>query len=84
MSAGRHGTKTWVNRVPLTVIERARRCDWDAMKQILCFYKAYMHQLCKLDLYEANGEAYTCFDEEMYHELESKLMMAILTKFQVE
>lgn len=84
MKASRVKVSPSGSRIPLTIIERAKQCDLEAMEQILCFYKAYMRQLCKIDLYDASGNPYTCFDEEMFHELESKLMMAILTKFKVQ
>lgn len=73
-----------IRRTPLDMIERAKRCNFEDMEEILHSYRGYILELCKFNLYDAGGNTYTCVDEEMYHELESKLMMAILTKFQVK
>lgn len=84
MKAKNKRTQAVIRRIPIDVIAQAKQCDLAAMDDILRFYKGYMLELCKFDLYDASGNAYTCYDEDMYHELEIKLMTAILTKFQVE
>ncbi|MBS4879671.1 MAG: helix-turn-helix domain-containing protein [Firmicutes bacterium] len=53
------------------------------MEKILRYYKGYMLELCKFELYDAEGTAYTCYDEELYQELQIKLMRAIQTRFEL-
>ena len=43
-----------------------------------------MLELCKFELYDASGMAYDCYDEDLYHELQIKLMLSVLEKFELE
>lgn len=43
-----------------------------------------MLELCQFELYDASGAVYTCYDEDLYHELQLKLMLAVLEKFNLE
>lgn len=42
-----------------------------------------MLKLSRFELYDASGTVYTCFDEELYQELQFKLVKAILDRFEL-
>lgn len=73
-----------VRRVDIDTILRAKSGDQTALEKVLEHYKGYMLKLCKFELYDASGAAYTCYDEDLYHELQIKLMLSILEKFELE
>lgn len=83
MKAKNKETHAVIRRIPLEVIERAKESSFEDMETILHFYRGYMLKFCRFTLYDASGNAYTCFDDEMFHELQSKLMDVILKKFEV-
>ena len=73
-----------VHRVDIDTILRAKSGDQTALEKILDHYKGYMLELCQFELYDASGRVYTCYDEDLYHELQLKLMIAVLEKFNLE
>lgn len=73
-----------IRRIDIDTILRAKAGDQPAIERILEHYKGYMLELCKFELYDASGTAYTCYDEDLYHELQLKLMLSILEKFELE
>lgn len=73
-----------IRRIDMDTILNAKAGNQLAMEQILEHYKGYMLELCKFELYDASGTAYTCYDEDLYHELQIKLMLSILEKFELE
>lgn len=73
-----------IRRIDIDTILRAKAGDQPAMERILEHYKGYMLELCKFELYDASGTAYTCYDEDLYHELQIKLILSILEKFEME
>ena len=42
-----------------------------------------MLKLSQFELYDASGTVYTCFDEELYQELQFKLVKTILDRFEL-
>ena len=50
---------------------------------ILNYYKEYMLELCKFELYDASGEIYGCYDEDLYQELQFKLIKEIQNRFEL-
>ena len=42
-----------------------------------------MLKLCKIEQYDAMGNSYTCYDKELYQELQTKLILSIQNKFEV-
>lgn len=68
-------------KIPFAAITQAKKGDWDAMRRIMAFYRPYIRTFSMIDLYDASGRKYRCLDEERQHELESKLLWAILKDF---
>ncbi|WP_051643101.1 helix-turn-helix domain-containing protein [Agathobaculum desmolans] len=73
-----------VRRVDIDTILRAKSGDQTALEKVLEHYKGYMLELCQFELYDASGRVYTCYDEELYHELQLKLMIVVLENFNLE
>ena len=73
-----------VRRVDIDTILRAKSGDQTALEKVLEHYKGYMLELCQFELYDASGRVYTCYDEELYHELQCKLTIAVPEKFNLE
>ena len=71
-----------IRRTDIDTILRAKAGDQTAVERILEHYKGYMLELCKFELYDASGMAYDCYDEDLYHELQIKLMLSVLEKFE--
>ena len=76
--------KALIRRTDIDTITRAKAGDQTAVERILEHYKGYMLELCKFELYDASGMAYACYDEDLYHELQIKLMLSVLEKFELE
>ncbi len=72
-----------IRRVPLATIVKAKNGDNTALEKILRHYQGYMLKLSQFELYDASGTVYTCFDEELYQELQFKLVKAILDRFEL-
>lgn len=81
MKNKRKTNQTIVRRVDIDTILRAKSGDQTALEKILDHYKGYMLELCQFELYDASGRIYTCYDEDLYQELQLKLMIAVLEKF---
>lgn len=73
-----------VRRVDIDTILRAKSGNQTALEKVLEHYKGYMLELCQFELYDASGRVYTCYDEELYHELQLKLMIVVLENFNLE
>lgn len=72
-----------IRRISVDTILNAKKGDESAIQTILNYYKGYMLELCKFELYDASGTVYTCFDEELYQELQFKLVKTILDRFEL-
>ena len=70
-----------IRRVPLDTIVKAKSGDHTALEKILRHYQGYMLKLSQFD--DASGTVYTCLDEELYQELQLKLVTAILDRFEL-
>ncbi len=81
MKNKRKTNQTIVRRVDIDTILRAKSGDQTALEKILDHYKGYMLELCQFELYDASGRIYTCYDEDLCQELQLKLMIAVLEKF---
>ena len=68
-----------IRRVPLDTIVKAKNGDNTALEKILRHYQGYMLKLSQF----ASGTVYTCFDEELYQELQFKLVKTILDRFEL-
>ena len=42
-----------------------------------------MLELCKFELYDASGKFYVCYDEDLYQELQFKLIKEIQNRFEL-
>lgn len=73
-----------IRRVPLDTIVKAKSGDHTALEKILRHYQGYMLKLSQFELYDASGTVYTCLDEELYQELQLKLVKAILDRFELQ
>lgn len=72
-----------IRRISLETILDAKDRDKSATQEILDAYKGYMLELCKFELYDASGNAYTCYDEDLYQALQLKLIKAIQNRFEL-
>lgn len=63
-----------VRRVDIDTILRAKSGDQTALEKVLEHYKGYMLELCQFELYDASGRVYTCYDEDLYKNKESRQM----------
>lgn len=75
--------RAMIRRISVDTILGAKNGNENSVEKILRYYKGYMLELCKFELYDAEGTAYTCYDEELYQELQIKLMRAIQTRFEL-
>lgn len=73
-----------IRRVPLATILKAKSGDTTALERILRHYQGYMLKLSQFELYDASGTVYTCLDEELYQELQLKLVKTILDRFELQ
>ena len=72
-----------IRRVSLETILDAKAHDKTATQEILDVYKGYMLELCKFELYDASGKIYVCYDEDLYQELQFKLIKEIQNRFEL-
>lgn len=70
---------SFIELLPLSVIEAARAGDAEAVERVLRYYSSYMNKLCTRTLYDENGYPHVCLDEAMKRRLEIKLIHAIVT-----
>ena len=74
-----HPSDSFIELLPLSVIEAARAGDAEAVERVLRYYSGYMNKLCTRTLYDENGYPHVCLDEAMKRRLEIKLIHAIVT-----
>lgn len=70
---------SFIELLPLSVIEAARAGDAEAVERVLRYYSGYMNKLCTRTLYDENGYPHVCLDEAMKRRLEIKLIHDIVT-----
>ena len=58
-------------RVSFATIKAAKEFDPEATMEILDFYRGYMLELRRVELYDDVGNKYNCYDEELYQSLQS-------------
>ena len=51
--------------------------------KILDFYRGYMLELCRLELYDDVGNKYICYDEDLYQALQYKLIKELRDHFEL-
>ena len=51
--------------------------------EILDFYRGYMLELCRLELYDDVGNRYICYDEDLYQSLQYKLIKELRSHFEL-
>lgn len=73
--------QTKEHRLSFDTIGRAKELDMAATMTVLEFYKSYMLELCKIELYDSDGNQYICYDEDLYQELQFKLIKEIRNRF---
>ena len=64
--------------LPYHVIETAASGNVDAINAVLKHYERYITALATRTLYDENGTAHLCVDEELRRRLETKLITKIL------
>ena len=72
-----------VRRVSFATIKAAKELDSEATMEILDFYRGYMLELCKLELYDDVGNKYICYDEDLYQSLQYKLIKELRDHFEL-
>ena len=72
-----------IRRISVDTILNAKKGDESAIQTILNYYKGYMLELCKFELYDAGGKIYVCYDEDLYQELQFKLIKEIQNRFEL-
>ena len=72
-----------IRRISVDTILNAKKGDESAIQTILNYYKGYMLELCKCELYDASGKIYVCYDEDLYQELQFKLIKEIQNRFEL-
>lgn len=51
--------------------------------EILDFYRGYMLELCRLELYDNVGNKCICYDENLYQSLQYKLIKELRDHFEL-
>lgn len=72
-----------VRRVSFATIKAAKELDSEATMEILDFYRGYMLELCRLELYDDVGNKYICYDEDLYQSLQCKLIKELRSHFEL-
>lgn len=70
--------------IPLKTILAAKAGDGEALTQILQHYAHYIASYAKRPFYDEYGNRYDVIDEEIRQQLESRLMLQIVYKFDPE
>ena len=70
--------------VPLKTILAAKSGDSEALTEILRHYASYIASFAKRPFYDEYGNQYDIIDEEIRQQIESKLILQILYKFDPE
>ncbi|MEI3405946.1 MAG: helix-turn-helix domain-containing protein [Christensenellales bacterium] len=79
MHDNQYPSDSFIELLPLSVIEAARAGDAEAVERVLRYYSSYMNKLCTRTLYDENGYPHVCLDEATKRRLEIKLIHAIVT-----
>ena len=66
--------------LPVFVIEAARAGDPLAVERVLRYYDRYINKLCTRTLYDEDSMPHVRVDEYMKHQLQAKLVKAIVNK----
>ena len=73
------GTATRNNKLlPFVLIEAATAGNVNAINAVLKHFERYIIALATRELYDENGHAHLCVDEELNRMLETKLITKIL------
>ena len=72
------------NRIPLQTILAAKSGDSEALAEILKHYASYIASFSKRPFFDETGNQYDIIDEEIRQQIESKLILQILYKFDPE
>ena len=75
--------RAMIRRISVDTILNAKKGDERAIQTLLNYYKGYMLELCKFELYDASGKIYVCYDEDLYQELQFKLIKEIQNRFEL-
>lgn len=75
--------RAMIRRISVDTILNAKKGDESAVQTILNHYMGYMLELCKFELYDASGKIYVCYDEDLYQELQFKLIKEIQSRFEL-
>lgn len=75
--------RAMIRCISVDTILNAKKGDESAIQTILNYYKGYMLELCKFELYDASGKIYVCYDEDLYQELQFKLIKEIQNRFEL-
>ena len=71
------------HRVSFETIKAAKELDPESTMKILDFYRGYMLELCRLELYDDVGNKYICYDEDLYQALQYKLIKELRDHFEL-
>ena len=72
------------NRIPLQTILVAKSGASEALAEILRHYEPYIASCAKRPFYDEYGNRYDVINEDIRQQLESKLMLQIVYKFDPE
>ena len=75
--------RAMIRRISVDTILKAKKGDERAIQTLLNYYQGYMLELCKFELYDASGKIYVCYDEDLYQELQFKLIKEIQNRFEL-
>jgi hypothetical protein len=79
MSKSKNRQRQGGGTLPVPVVLAAVSGDPDAINTVLNHYRGYINVLSTKRLYDEYGNAYLAVDEELRHELETRLIAKILT-----
>ena len=71
------------HRVSFETIKAAKELDPESTMKILDFYRGYLLELCRLELYDDVGNKYICYDEYLYQSLQYKLIKELRDHFEL-